>query len=122
MTREQALAHQEAARKAGVLIMPKFHVTYEVVTYESAEHGDCAEMGYVSPGGWHGPEPAELSLHEAVKLVSGLRSMEDCGRWFCDTDGDIDYQTGAEERRSLHPPANITAASYGRLRRLLCYR
>jgi|SRR6267142_5822052 len=101
--------------------MVKFRVTYEVVTPESAEHGDADERGFVSPGNWHHDDVAEMSLREACGLVSP-RSMEDCGRWFSEIGERLDYQTGAAETRSLHPPKTITAASYGRLRRVMCGR
>lgn len=96
--------------------MSIFFVTYEIITPESAEHGDAEECGWVAPGGWHHDDPAPMSLREAVSLIS---CAEDCVSWFAETDGRQDYRTGAEERRSLHPPRNITAASYGRLKRLL---
>lgn len=96
--------------------MPRFHVTYEVVTYESAENGEAEERGFCSPGGWHHDDAAPLSLRDAVSLVG---CVEDSGSWFTETDGRTNYRTGAVETRSLHPPRNITAASYARLARLL---
>lgn len=30
-----------------------YSITYDIVTPESAEHGDAAERGYWMPGGWH---------------------------------------------------------------------
>ncbi len=53
--------------------MMRFNVTYDIVTFESAEHGDVAEQGF---------EAKNCSL------------------------------------RAVHPPRAITAASYGRLRRI----
>lgn len=104
--------------------MPKFHVTYEIVTPESAEHGDAAERGFVTPGGWRHEinstdinDPGlDLDLRSAVNLIG---CVENSGSWFTETDGRDDYRTGANERRSLHPPRNITPASYARLARLL---
>lgn len=103
-----------------------FRVTYEIVTADSASEGDCAEHGFVLPGNWHvDTETAVadkdgdycMSLREALDLCSG--SLEDSGNWFSQIDCDIDYRTGDEERRSIHPPDRITAASYRRLKRLL---
>jgi hypothetical protein len=103
----------------------RFRVTYEIVTEESAAHGDFAEHGFVLPGNWHvDTETAVkdvdgeygMSLREAVSLISGL---EDSGSWFSEVDDRIDYPTGDSERRSLHPPRTITASSYTRLRRVL---
>lgn len=99
---------------------PVFFVTYDIVTPESAERRDYAEAGYVQPGGWHAPADGEeevgMTLREAMSLCS---PQEDAGLWFAEADGRADYRTGAEERRSLHPPRNITAASYARLAKLL---
>jgi hypothetical protein len=107
--------------------MKAFTVTYEIVTPESAEQGDFEDTGYVLPGGWHGaaetPEDREavlMDLRSARSLVDG--GLEDCGSWFSQMSSDTDYRTGAEERRSLHPPENITQASYARLKRLLTRR
>lgn len=102
----------------------RFRVTYEVVTPESAEHGDAAERGFIAPGGWRtsaGNPEIELGLREAIELVAA-GVMEDCGQWFTEADGRLNYETGASERRSLHAPDNITAASYARLARLLVWR
>lgn len=100
--------------------MPKFTVTYDIVTHESAEDGDIEEGGFICPGGWRfGPtEDADvtMSLREAVGLMG---SCYDAGRWFAEHDGQQDYRTGAVETRHLHPPRNITPASYARLARLL---
>ncbi len=110
--------------------MLQFHVTYDIVTQESAEHGDAAERGFVLPGGWHEVMPDDccgdaahaikaqcgMTLREAVDLV-GL--VEDGGHGFYEVDGREDYGTGEHETRALHPPETITAASYARLRRLL---
>lgn len=99
--------------------MQKFQVTYEIVTHESAESGEAAESGFIMPGLWRfaadDPGPVEMDLRSALKLC---RPTCDCGRWFADESPDIDYRTGAEETRAIHPPQNITPASYGRLKRL----
>lgn len=99
---------------------PNFRVTYDIVTEESARDGDVAERGFVLPGGEHvavdDDGPVEMTLRAALNLC---HPQEDAGSWFCEVDGRPNYQTGDEETRSLHPPDNITAASYGRLKRLL---
>lgn len=108
--------------------MKGFHVTYEIVTPESAEHGDAAERGFIGVAGLQfsidglcGQPAAELkaecgmSLREAFDHVG---AVEDCGQWFAEVDGRQDYKTGAETRLSFHPPEHVTAASYGRLQRL----
>lgn len=101
--------------------MPKFRVTYEIVTPESAEYGDNAESGFVLPGEWKvdvetAVADTQMTLREAMNLAW---PSEDCGRWFAESTGREDYRTGAVETRSIHPPRNISAASYGRVRRLL---
>lgn len=106
--------------------MSRFTVTYEIVTPESAEDGDCVDHGFVTPGDWHWPMGSEItpsrgqvnmSLREAVDLAS---PDCDCGRWFGETSQDRrDYATGAVETRSIHPPQGITPSSYARVKRLL---
>jgi hypothetical protein len=107
----------------------KFRITYDIVTPESAEEGDTAENGFVAPGGWQdpvesieGPATDEVygwTLQEA-ELFLGRGGMEDVGNWFASADGSVNFQTGAETRYALHPPENITAASYERLARIFC--
>ena len=105
----------------------RFTVTYDIVTPESAEDGDVAEAGWAAPGGWKfdvdDTGPHALSLREALDTAGGYRGgFYDSGRWFDKIDSDTDYRTGAETRYSLHPPENITPASYARLRRYLTGR
>ena len=101
----------------------RFHVTYGIVTPESAEVGDYAEHGFLDSHGFHDSidrvgDSAEyaMTLREAVNLVG---CCGDSGSWFDEFDSRMDYQTGAEESRSIHPPRNITPSSYGRLAALL---
>lgn len=99
-----------------------FHVTYEVITEESATDGEAAERGWAIPGGWRfstdhqdANDPALLlTLREARNMVG---SVEDNGHWFSETDGTPNYQTGDQEYLSVYPPSNITAASYRRVAR-----
>ncbi|UIS25311.1 hypothetical protein [Erythrobacter phage vB_EliS-L02] len=108
-------------------------VTYEIVTPESAEHGDAEERGFVLPAsGFHLLVPLDevddFEDHELVWDLAdaeqwlGRESMEDCGRWFTSIDGQVDYATGAETRYSLHPSDKTTPASYERLARIFCWR
>jgi hypothetical protein len=103
--------------------MANFRITYDIITPESAENGDVEDRGYLAPGGMHvdvstpeDEDAASFTLREALRY---LGSLEDCGRWFAEVDPERYYRNGSEEYRSLHPPRNITPASYGRLRRLL---
>ena len=101
--------------------MAKFTVTYDIVTPESAEYGDVSESGFASPGGWKHDDRAELSLREALQIVSA-GTCEDSGRWFSTVDSDTNYRTGEETSYAVHPPRHITNASYNRLRRIFCGR
>jgi hypothetical protein len=103
-----------------------FRVTYEIVTPESAEHGDAAERGFVEPGEWKttieeslaGKDQHTMSLREAMRLCY---PVEDAGHWWTG-EAEQDHQTGAYETRSIHPPNGITASSYARVSRLLGVR
>lgn len=108
--------------------MTRFRVTYEIVTPESAEHGDAEENGFVMPGEWRDsidvamkkPDSAyDITLREAMRLA---HPQEDCGTWWSECDGRQDYRTGAYETRSIHPPENISPSSYRRVTRLLGIR
>lgn len=98
--------------------MAKFNVTYSIVTPESAEDGDYAESGFSAEG---------VSLREALNAcqvwpsnprLTCSSSRPSRGDWFS-AEPDLDYRTGEETTYSLHPPRNITAASFARLVRLL---
>lgn len=93
--------------------MPKFSVTYGIITQESAEHGDYEECGFVCQ---------DVSLREAFEAV-GRVAHQDSGTWFTNYEYGHGtrayYAEGIEETRDLHPPRDITGASYNRLRRLL---
>jgi hypothetical protein len=108
----------------------RFSVTYEITTPESAEAGDAAEAGFASSGGWKHDDRALMDLRSAISNCGyypraarpGCGGFEDCGRWFATLDADQNYRTGEETRYALHPPADITPASYARLRRYLTGR
>lgn len=103
--------------------MANFTVTFGIITPESAERGDYAESGFIDAHGYpvtaligvETPDVA-MTLREALKHCA---PQEDNGYSFSECDGRNDYQTGANEIRSLHPPRDISAASYSRLKRLL---
>lgn len=110
-------------------------ITYEVITPESAEHGDAEERGFIEPK-FKLRVPVEEALDESkwpagsldwtlreAELFLGRRGMEDSGTWFNSCDPERDFQTGAETFYSLHPTnqgGSITAASYARLRAIFC--
>lgn len=100
-----------------------FFVTYEIVTAESAEHGDVAERGFVGQ---------ELRLRDAIdavtstrtSAVSGVESIEasasdiSAAGWITVCNG-MEFETGSYESRSLHIPDSVTTASRGRILRLM---
>jgi hypothetical protein len=106
--------------------MPKFHVTYEIVTPESAEQGDVDERGF---------EIENATLREAIEVVhatrtnrvDGVNSIDaSCSRiedaeWFTITNG-MEFETGAYESRSIHMPSSVTGASRRRIAKLLGVR
>jgi hypothetical protein len=102
--------------------MAKFRVTFETITEESAANGDADSRGYASSGGWQHNDPADLSLKDAIRACGHWSGggFEDSGHWFSTMDADINYQTGEDTYYSIHPPRNITAASYRRVKRILC--
>ena len=105
--------------------MRYFHVTYEIVTPESAEDGDAAERGYAKPHGWRFPletmsdddvKACAMTLREARDLAYPIF---DSGSWFDSEPSTLSYQTGEDISYSVHPPHNITPASYERVKRAL---
>lgn len=95
----------------------KFAVTFEIVTPESAEHGDAESRGFVGEA---------LTLREALRELgcghieadSYPLTRSTAPRWFTRY-GETDYRTGADESRALHIPESITPASRLRLARLI---
>lgn len=112
--------------------MAQFHVTYDVVTPESAEECDVAEAGFVDSHGRRVELEPEvcgdaagkikdacgMTLRQALNYVSGCFDRGG-GPSFYEADVRIDYHTGAEERRALHVSDSVTAASLARITRLL---
>lgn len=102
----------------------KWRVTYEIITEESAAEGDIAESGFINPDGWKTPAiiGAEtpgvgMTLRNALRFVC---PQEDVGTWLIEIDPRGHFTDAEGETRcQLHPPCNITPASYGRLKRLL---
>ena len=102
--------------------MVLFNVTYEIVTQESAEHGDSDESGFIIQG---------AGLRDALESVNGTRTTRVDGvlaietsesgsgfRWITICNG-MEYETGAHESRSLHIPDNVTPSSRRRIARML---
>ena len=106
--------------------MIKFHVTYDVVTPESAEDGDTVENGFVHANGGRDPiERVSDASDYAMDLRTALRHCQpqwDSGTWFDQESQVEDYATGDAVSYSLHPPRNVTPSSYARLKRVLGVR
>jgi hypothetical protein len=109
--------------------MKNFRVTYDIVTNESAEHGDAAEGGFLGRDYglhwqvWPNDETKEqdkaqfqMTLREAMDCVGCVEGSD--GSYY-ETDGRQDYRTGDYEQRALHAPDNITASSLARVERVL---
>lgn len=102
-----------------------FAVTYEIVTPESAEQGDVAERGYITEGSCLYDARQDVS-HTRTAWVDGVMAVETdispmAGqrvRWVTVING-CEFETGAQESRSLHIPESVTPASSRRIARLL---
>jgi hypothetical protein len=106
--------------------MALFDVTYEIITRESAEHGEADEIGYICEA---------VTLREALESVNETRTCRvDCIQaieadeypivapsWVTVYNGG-EYETGAHENRSIHFPESLTPATRRRIARLLGVR
>lgn len=97
----------------------KFHVTFEVMTEESAEQGDVEERGTV--GEFDKLKDALQAFRDdGGAYVDGVRSIEtdsspcERPRWVTCVWGQ-NFQDGSERSTSLHIPENVTAASARRI-------
>lgn len=106
--------------------MNLFRVTYETVSPESAEDGECIAAGYALTGGWlidtyNDPDMdtagVDMDLRSALSITG--ESLTWTGGWFNADQYDEDYGTGETTSYCLHPPRTITPSSLRRLRRLL---
>lgn len=94
----------------------KFSVTYSICTPEDAEYGEPSDSGFHIEA-----QALCIAVQElfATDHTTWEESTYDAGdRWITAFHG-ADSQTGATETRSLHKPDKMTAASWGRLCRLL---
>lgn len=99
-----------------------FDVTYEIVTQESAEQGDAEERGYIGQA---------LTLRAAIDEVRSTRTSAVDGVSYIHADSPDDtyrtivigngmeFETGAQEARSLHIPREVSVYSYARILRLV---
>ena len=100
--------------------MPRFTITYAIVTPESAEQGENDETGIITHD--------ETSLREAIKelfstrtnRVDGIECIEcdyHAGRFTAYVNNGMEFETGAHESRCMH--AYLTPASAARVSRLI---
>ena len=118
----------------------RFRLTYQVVTEESAFHGDFERCGFV-PENFRVPAKGNnlpgaiplFSLREAIRFLLDRESQsrveaDSCPvslsnppRWFS-CGGTVDWQSGESLTISLHLPSCISPYSAIRIARLLrCY-
>lgn len=102
---------------------PGFYVTFDVVTEESAEHGDAERRGWWMPGGWEyddKPEEPAYSFDQddfdedehgclddaivdwAVKLLNSEGATHFSGSDWLNTEPELDMQDGSRKTRSFH--------------------
>lgn len=100
--------------------MQKFSVTFETLTHESVENGECEDSGYIA---------TDLTFAEAVRELGygegGTEpscSNHSSARWITAYKTNEDYRTGETENRSLHIPIQVTASSRERICRYICNR
>lgn len=104
-----------------------FAITFEIVTDESAEHGEADESGYYieSEQGYSLRDAlAWLGLHKGC----GIPHQADCSPLSISNpprsfyyDGELNFRTGEHEYLALHIPRCVTASSRMRLARYLGY-
>lgn len=95
----------------------KFNVTYELVAPESSELGDCAEQGFALK---------DAGLRDAIDSLFETRTSRVDGIAFGEADygsarigNGMEFETGANETRTLHMPQHVTGSSRGRVLRLI---
>lgn len=99
-----------------------FSITYEVITPESAEHGEAEARGFIYE---------DLEFREAFQRIQYKGGYSNCeaseypvrsSRWLTFYGIDEDYCTGSETHWSLHIPEHVTPSSRVRIARLFgCY-
>jgi hypothetical protein len=100
--------------------------TYDVVTPESAEHGDFAESGFIAPGMWKYPDLEEYERNEwaigdlayLIKFAKSLGITCSDGGNFYSVDPDINFRTGESTTYGMHIDG-VTDATVERIARLL---
>lgn len=103
--------------------------TYDTVTPESAENGDFAESGFITPGMWKYPniddyESNEWSPGDLAGLIRFAQFLGICtcegADWFYSVDPDENYATGESTTYAMHV-SGITPSTRNRIARLLSH-
>lgn len=95
--------------------MPRIKTTYDVVTPESAEQGDFADQGWIDDDVGHDCFPDSDDMEEgltsvdlAIRFLTQNGPLEASssafhpGVWYTQSDGSVNYCTGAQTRYSFH--------------------
>lgn len=103
-----------------------FNVTYDIVTPESAQYGDYEESGWIAQ---------HVTLREAIAAVFETRTSQVSGVECIEADewpictprsikvcNGMEFQTGAQESRTLHIQDSVTPASRRRIAKLMGVR
>lgn len=100
-----------------------FNVTYDIVTPESAEHGDYEESGFIAESVTL--RDAITDLHETRTCkVDGVSAIE-ADSFPCTHPSSVrvingtEFETGAVESRAIHIPRTVSTASARRIARLV---
>lgn len=108
----------------------KWRVTYDIVTHESAEHGDAAERGFVSPVfNTHFPVEECENVENLNRNGDLNRLVRDCHEfgvtlnedadWLYNVDGRTDYRTGAVTTYAVHLECETARRNVERIGRLI---
>lgn len=96
-----------------------FNITYEIVTEESAEHGEAYEIGF------HAESITLREAHDILRWFGGHCEASDSTlgphtwlSFYCE----MDPMTGETTNYGLHFPRNLTGSTRRRIARLFrCY-
>ena len=101
-------------------------MTYNIVTSESAEHGEAAERGWYQPGGWHCQTPTEPIEYDDIQdlaecaIYDGF-TVEEGADWLVWGGGSDDWtetedgQQGIETRH-LHRGDDVSDEDWAQVR------
>lgn len=108
----------------------KFRLTYELVTEESAQHGEAERSGWLDSGGYEVEFPEEMTLRDAVETFhresadsvtvepDSVPMRHSPPRWITAVPTSLD-EYGESRSVSLHIPNGVSGASRIRIARLL---